>query len=101
MNPNDGNAGSPPGQAGLARRGFRYPLIIAGLFSTFLGGLAYLGGGLRGLWNWDSRAAVPGATRAGRAAETNADGPLPAGGWSTRLVASAATAPTGEAAQRT
>jgi len=72
MNPDEGSPGNPAGQVGFARRRLRHPLIIAGLFSAFLGGLAYLGGGLRGLWEWDRSAAGPPAPSAGRAAETNA-----------------------------
>ncbi len=79
MNPSGGNPESTLGQVRLAHRGLRFPLMIAGLLGIFLGGLVFLGGGLRGLWGWYSWTPHPRAATAGRAAETSALGPVASG----------------------
>ena len=79
MNPNDGNPKSPSGHAGLVGRGRRIALIIAGLSSACLVGLACLRGGFGGLRDWNSSSAGPRATMAGQAADTNDGGPFASG----------------------
>lgn len=74
MNLDNGSPVSPPGQVGFARRRLRHPLLIAGFFGASLAGLAYLGGGFRGLRGWDlSTAGRPAPSARGTAGTEAAD----------------------------